>query len=100
VAKKRTPVPLTVAVDPAIVTVGETIASLAVIVSVIVSPAFALVVSALLSDAIVTDGSVGGVRSIVTPAPLVNTVTGVPALPDTSANATDTLAAEPSELAT
>jgi hypothetical protein len=56
------------------------IGSLAVIDKVIVSPAFAIVLSRALSDVIVTAESVGGVRSIMTWLPSVTADTVLPSL--------------------
>ena len=75
---------VTVADVPAIVTVGDMMPSLAVIESVIVSPAFALALSSVLSDAIVTAVSVGTVRSSSTAVLSVTDVTDVPVLPAVS----------------
>jgi hypothetical protein len=93
------PLPLTVAGDPASVTAGATMSSLAVIESVMVSPTFARDVSAALSDAIVTEVSVGGVRSIVTTLPSVTDVTVTPALPAKSTNEIAKDTGEPSKAA-
>ena len=75
-----------VAVRPAIVAVGVAMASLAVNVTVTVSPTFAHSGSALF-DAMATAVRVGAVWSKVTPEAFVGAVTAVPALPARSVNA-------------
>ena len=70
---------------PAINTDGVVMISLALNVSVIVSPAFARVVSAALSDTMLTDVRVGGVRSMVTTLESVTAVTVWPEFPARSA---------------
>jgi hypothetical protein len=64
----------------AIDTVGVMMLSLAAIESVIVSPTFALLVSAALLDTIVSSINVGAVLSIVTSLESVTDVTTAPAL--------------------
>ena len=71
----------TLAGDPAIVTAGGMMSSLAVIESVMVSPAFARDVSAALSDEIVTADKVGTVRSSTTTRLSVTDVTESPLFP-------------------
>ena len=66
VALQLDPLPLTVADSPAISTTGSMIGSSASIVTVIVSPAFAIDASAPLSEAMLTVVRVGTVKSIVT----------------------------------
>jgi hypothetical protein len=68
-------------------TVGTRTGSLAAIDNVIVSPAFARVVSAALSDTMLTDVRVGGVRSMVTTLESVTADTVEPPLLARSLNA-------------
>eukprot|EP01047_Picozoa_sp_COSAG01_P094827 COSAG01_NODE_25658_length_737_cov_118.388715_1_plen_132_part_01 len=80
VALQLVPLPATAAAPPATVTLGAPIASLAVIATVIVSPAFASEVSPPLFDVIDTTVSVGALRSIDTLDPSVTALTAMPAL--------------------
>ena len=86
------PTPVIVsALFPAMLTVGSVRASLAAIVSVIVSPAFARAVSASFDDTIDTADSVGGVRSIVTALLSVTADRVTPGLLARSSNVIDRL---------
>ena len=76
----------------AIITLGSVIASLATIVIVIVSPTLARAVSFALLETMLTVGSVGGVRSIVTRLESVTAVRLTPLLLAVSLKVIDRLA--------
>ena len=77
-ALQLAPPPVTVALWPTIDTTGAPSGSAAVMVMVMVSPAFAIDVSAPLSELILTAVSVGAVRSIVTALVSVTACTAAP----------------------